>query len=546
MKIRNCDFYRVLSLVSICIFFVIFFIQIFIINSFADQDKTITVNTKFGPVVGLLQDDALVFKGIPYAAPPVGDLRFAPPKDPAPWTKPFEAFNFSPIAFQTIPKGDKAPTGLFQKEISFSEDCLKLNIWTPASAKSGDKLPVYVFIHGGGFAIGSGSQPLYDGTNISRQGVVVVTINYRLGGLGFWPSETTLKKYGTTGNWGILDQIKALEWVKNNIENFGGDPQKVTIGGESAGSISVSALILSPLAKGLFQQAIMESGTVFTFYSWPFTRGDLDLAVKLGSPMMSSLGLKDDEAGLKAIRSVDPEILTEMTNFSWNVAHPAPFGLYPVLDGHVIPKNPQKALESGSFNRVKILIGFNNDEGTLFIPEGNDVISLRTAITFFLGNDLALKYLERYPFKSDSALELARKAVAFSFFTAGTKRFADIASRYDDVYVYRFEYIPQEYKKLELGAFHTVELPFVFGNFTEFNLNSELNKVVSKEVQSRWINFIKTGDPNTKKPDEKDYWPMFKENNQKLLIISEKIENSFWDDAADQEFIATNLFGQKN
>jgi para-nitrobenzyl esterase len=449
------------------------------------------------------------------------------------------------MAIQSLPRGESSEEGVVHEGGSFSEDCHKLNVWAPAAAKPGDKLPVYVFIHGGGFAIGSGSQRLYDGSILAKQGLVAVTINYRLGGLGFWPSETTLKKYGTTGDWGILDQIKALEWVKNNIANFGGDPGKVTIGGESAGSISVSSLIVSPLAKGLFQQAVMESGTVFSVVGWPITRGELSQALSLGSLMLNSLGLKDDEEGLAALRKIDPQIIARLTEFGWNLLKPAPFGLFPVLDGRAISKDPQKVLAAGSHNRVKLLIGYNHDEGTIFIPEEKDLDALKTGINLFLGANFTPKFLGRFPLQPGNALELARQATAFSIFKAGLKRFADLASTFDDVYVYRFDYVPPEYRKKGLGAIHTIELPFVFGNLSAYGINSAENQKLSQEIQSRWVNFIKTGDPNPKNVPKDSHWPRFNKNSNKILVISETLKNSDWSDAAELNFVAEGLYGPR-
>ncbi|MHB9296596.1 hypothetical protein PilKf_02369 [Pillotina sp. SPG140] len=200
----------------------------------------VTNVTRNGPIEGLEADGIYAYKGIPYAKAPVGDLRFAPPQDVEPWTTVLDCTKYGPLTVQLADNPFLAVENANQ-----SEDSLSLNVWTPAAPGATDKLPVYVYIHGGGFGNGSGNETTFDGTSFAKNGVVTVTINYRLGTLGFFASQETYKQYGTTGNWGLLDQIKALEWIRDNIANFGGDPSQVTIGGESAGSWSVSALIES-------------------------------------------------------------------------------------------------------------------------------------------------------------------------------------------------------------------------------------------------------------------------------------------------------------
>ncbi|MBR1672481.1 MAG: carboxylesterase family protein, partial [Fretibacterium sp.] len=217
----------------------------------------VTVRTPLGEVRGTSDGEVVSFKGIPYAKPPVGELAYAPTQPVEPWECVLDATRFGPSALQV-----RGPLSGSSRENMSDAGCLTLNVWAPAGAKPGDGLPVYVFIHGGAYAQGSGSVLTYHSKSLARDGIVAVTINYRLNAQGFLATRATLEKYGTTGNWGHLDQIEALKWVRANIASFGGDPAKVTIGGESAGSFSVSTMILSPLAKGLFRAAIMESGTI--------------------------------------------------------------------------------------------------------------------------------------------------------------------------------------------------------------------------------------------------------------------------------------------
>jgi para-nitrobenzyl esterase len=215
------------------------------------------------------------------------------------------------------------------------------------------------------------------------------------------------------------------------------------------------------------------------------------------------------------------------------------------LDGRAISKDPQKDLALGSYNRVKILIGYNHDEGTIFVPEEKDLGALKTGINLFLGANFTPKFLERFPLQPDEALELARRAMAFSIFKAGIKRFVDLTSAFDDVYVYRFDYVPPELAKKGLGAIHTVELPFVFGNLSAYDIDNDESRKLSQEVQSRWVNFIKTGDPNPKNTSKDAYWPKYNKNINKILTISKTLQNSDWSEAADLDFVADGLYGPK-
>lgn len=271
-------------------------------QAYSAETALVETRTHSGSVVGILSDDIAIFRGIPYAAPPVGELRFAPTKPVAPWTEPLDCTEFGATAVQK-----EARNGLPMRE-----DCLTLNVWTPALPKTGEtgeKLPVYVYIHGGAYAQGSGSDPLYDGTAFAKRGIVAVTINYRLNVLGFFASKETLSRYGTTGNWGHLDQIEALKWIRENAASFGGDPDRVTIGGESAGSYSVSALMLSPLAEGLFQGAILESGTILALGGSSFySKGSPERSAEVFRMMSWLFEARDDADGLAKMRAADADI----------------------------------------------------------------------------------------------------------------------------------------------------------------------------------------------------------------------------------------------
>jgi para-nitrobenzyl esterase len=319
--------------------------------------------TKNGPVQGLWENGVYAYKTIPYAKAPTGDLRFAPPQDVEPWTEVRDCTQSGPIAVQKI------ALAMLLDNTEQSEDCLSLNVWTPVAPSTEATLPVYVFIHGGGYGAWTGNDKTFDGTSFAQNGIVTVTINYRLGTLGFFASQETYDMYGTTGNWGMLDQIKALEWVRDNIAAFGGDPNQVTIGGESAGSWSVSALILSPLAKGLFNRAIMQSGTILSVGSVSPYRGDLQQSIEVSRVLASIFGASDSAEGLEKLRQVDAGALNYLSPFAADQTGEVPaFFMTPIFDGYALPKNPAEALRTGDYNKVDVLIGFNRDEGTLFIP----------------------------------------------------------------------------------------------------------------------------------------------------------------------------------
>ena len=264
------------------------------IGIFADEKKPDVIQLDSGPISGKVEDGVRIFSGIPYAAPPVGELRWKPPQPIASWKQVRNSTVFGP----SCPQPTQQDAG------KFSEDCLYLNVWTTAKSPA-ERLPVMVWIHGGAFNIGSGSQPEYDGRNLAGKGVVVVTINYRLGPLGFLVHPLLSKESAqdTSGNYGLLDQIAALKWVQRNIAAFGGDPDRVTIFGESAGSKSVTLLMISPLSAGLFQRAIAESGgpMIGSEYLNPAYDGNMAKASKRGQELASKLGCGNTEDVLAAM-----------------------------------------------------------------------------------------------------------------------------------------------------------------------------------------------------------------------------------------------------
>jgi para-nitrobenzyl esterase len=360
--------------------------------------------------------------------------------------------------------------------------------------------------------------------------------------LGFLATNETFKQYGTTGNWGILDQIKALEWVRDNIRAFGGDPKKVTIGGESAGCISVGVLIVSPLAKGLFRGAIMESGSVFTLNTYPLVYAELENSIKLGQLFLEALDLTDDQEGLSKLREVDPLLISWLSSFvaDWTVI--SPFNVFPVRDGYVLPKDLNGSLLKGEFNDTKLLIGFNGDESSLFLENLKDPRSASTLVTQYIGRAAKEALWEKHSPKTEKEeIELAKRAMSMGVFTAGAKRTADLMSRKTDVYLYLFEYVTDE--KNSLGAFHTSELPFVFGDLEAKGISGDGPKKLSQDIQTRWVNFIKSGDPNQPDPlPTQVSWPKYTEKEPQALHLNLELSTGPISEASDMDIIGDIVY----
>jgi para-nitrobenzyl esterase len=493
--------------------------------------------TKNGPVRGVLTNDIYVYKGIPYAKAPIGDLRFAPPQDVESWTDRLECTKYGPV----YPQQPNLPIVLENTEQT--EDSLTLNIWTPCRPSTTDKLPVYVYIHGGGYGAGTGNENTFDGTSFAKNGVVTVTFNYRLSTLGFFASEETYKQYGTTGNWGLLDQIKLLEWVRDNIEEFGGDPDQVTIGGESAGSWSVSALILSPLAKGLFRNAIMESGTILGIQTLTSSRADLQKSIEVSQTLAGIFGASDTAEGLNQLRQVDAGVLNYLSPFSMNQALAMQaFYMAPVYDGTVLPKDPIAALKEGNFNKVNLLIGFNRDEGTLFIPDATDANTYKSIAARMIGKNWTA-FVDRFPVDANnSAAKRAQQLLAYAWFSAGTKVFLDTISPQMPVFMYNFNFAVPD---LPLGAHHVAELKYAFNTLATAGAAGAEHEKLAGEMHTRWINFIKNGDPNVgMTPPTATQWPQYDTAKTEVIFFDSEITTGSLPNKENLDFAARLLYGQ--
>jgi para-nitrobenzyl esterase len=434
------------------------------------------------------------FKGIPYAAPPVGDLRFRAPAPVIPWSGVRPTDSFGRNAMQGIVFDDIDPF-----TIGTSEDCLYLNIWTPAELGGSARLPVMVWIHGGGFAVGSGAEPRYDGAALAARGIIVVTVNYRLGAFGFLahPELSAESPHRASGNWGVLDLVAALKWVQRNIGVFGGDARAVTIAGESAGSSAVSILMASPRAKGLFAHAIAESGA---FFPAPLRKlEDLKAAEQAGLAFAQKLGAKsaDDLRKLNA-----DDILAAAPGM----------GFRPIIDGHLLPRSPAELIARGLHSDVPLLAGWNRDEGFSF-PLPTDR-AYQDIVREMFGARASV-VLEAYP--SGDAATIAASACALAGdarIAHSTWAFIEAQKQYGraDIFRFRFERAPLtpegwfgDRPSRAAGAFHAGELLYVFGTLDAFPwVIDDADHAIAGLVGGWWSNFVKSGDPNAPGVPE---WP---------------------------------------
>jgi para-nitrobenzyl esterase len=465
------------------------------INSFsptqlhAAGNKALQVKTKQGKVEGTMNGPIRAFLGIPYALPPVGSLRWKPPVPAAKWSGVRQATQFGSHCMQA-----KLYADMVFRDPGVSEDCLTLNVWTPAKDKAA-KLPVMVWIFGGGFVTGGTSEGRQDGTNLAKNGVVVVTMNYRLGIFGFFAHDALAAESGknAAGNYGLLDQTAALQWVKQNIKAFGGDPDNVTLFGESAGSFSVSAQMASPLAKGLFKKVIGESGGAL------YSSG-------LSFPPMKVAAAKDAEFAqatlgattLEQLRAVPAQQLLEASMKKPENIPVVRFG--PDVDGYFLPESVPAIFAAGKQNDVPILAGWNRDEGGIAAKATVD--SLAADLTKQFG-ERAPEAIKLYAASDDAeAVRAASDFAADRFIVYSTWRWleAQVTTGKQPVYRYRFDLAPPADPNHPGGvaAYHSSEIPYVFGDLdlmTGFAWRPE-DRQLSGQMQKYWTNFARTGDPN--------------------------------------------------
>ncbi|MEN6439502.1 MAG: carboxylesterase/lipase family protein [Syntrophobacter sp.] len=467
----------------------------------ADVKKPDVINLDSGPISGTADGDVRIFLGIPYAAPPVGTLRWRPPREVAPWTEVRVCTAY----------GRSCPQPKQRDDGAFSEDCLYLNVWTPAQ-KTDSRLPVMVWIHGGAFNFGSGSLPEYNGRHLAQKGVVVVTLNYRLGPFGFLvhPLLSQESDHGTSGNYGLLDQIAALKWVRKNIAEFGGDPGRVTIFGQSAGSRSVSLQMISPLSAGLFHRAIAESGgpIIGSEYLNPVFNGDMANVSNMGRQLAARLGCDRAEDVLAAMRAKSAREILAAADCSTSVFDEGLF-FAPVFDGWALPKNPLAAYSGGKQHDVPIIVGSTRNEGTHYLVDETG-LSVEKYKSFLKARfaDHSLQAFEMFPAYQDKDVAPAIDKVLTVGANAQPARLIaqSMELKKSNAYLYQFTRRPDTAIARKLGVHHGVEIPYIFGNLDKSDGYGGTDMKLSKEMMDYWVNFAKTGNPNGK--DLVD-WPAY-------------------------------------
>jgi len=453
----------------------------------AAQADPLTVKTALGKVQGKTINDGKVraYLGLPYAAPPVGDLRWKAPEPAAKWSGKRDATKYAAHCAQ----GRVFDDMIFQDN-GASEDCLYLNVYAPATSSAKSKLPVMFWIHGGGYAGGGSNEPRHNGDFLPLKGVVLVTINYRLGVFGFLATNDLAKEgNGAAGNYGLMDMIAALKWVKANASAFGGDPDNVTIFGESAGSFAVSTLMASPMAQGLFAKAIGESGAAFPS------------GLNLGGATAAERA-KDDEAWIATIGAKSIKDLRAMTTEQLlEAAKKNKAGFPPDIDGKVLTEPVPDTFAAGKQAHVPLLAGWNADEGSFFAMRGMTAEQWKGLAQGLFG-DRAAEFLKLYPAGTDAqALRSAIDYGSDSFIAFGTWKWLEAHRKTGAAPVYRYHFeLAAPPSKFHPGtfAFHSDDIEYVFGTLDTrpgYTVRPEDRKL-SEEMMTYWTNFARTGDPN--------------------------------------------------
>jgi len=480
-----------------------------------------------GRIEGVLNraGDVYSYKGIPFAAPPVGALRWKAPQPVVPWSgvRRADAFGPSPIQGAPSPFGPWSAEYLIPKT-PISEDCLYLNVWT--STQAARKKPVLVWIYGGGFGSGGSGVPIYDGEATARKGIVFVSVNYRVGPFGFFahPELTGESGNQASGNYGLMDQIAALRWVQQNIARFGGDPANVTIAGQSAGSMSVNCLVASPLANGLFTKAIAQSGARF---ATPYP--SLREAEEDGQKTARALGAST----LAELRALPAEALLKQAQAMRG----------PIIDGYVLPASIAQLVADRKQNPVSLLTGWNEDEGLAFGPLKN-AADYTAQVNQRYGTQ-AETLLRYYPASNDAeAAQSQRNLSRDQLFGAQNYQWAVTqAEQRMPVYVYRFtRKVPATGDYASYGAFHTAEVPYAYDNlrFIDKQLRPlrPADDKLAHAMATYWANFIKTGDPNGK---GLPHWPAFSAPSDSIMQLDTVIRARPLPDRSALSFLFNTL-----
>lgn len=492
---------------------------LFIFSIIITLAQTPIVKVEGGQISGIKNGDVHIFKGIPFAAPPIGELRWKAPQAILPWEDVKACKTYSAIC----PQAPYGKNSLYASApMPQSEDCLYLNVWTDSFDEQAKK-PVMFWIHGGALTRGSGATPHYDGTELVKKGVVVVTINYRLGAFGYMahPELSAESKQGVSGNYGILDQIAALEWVQENISSFGGDPRNVTIFGESAGAWSVSTLVATPLAKGLFHKAIGESGA--SFNPTPHLKsknGNLLSAEEMGMNFMKTCGANN----LKELRDVSAEKIVEL------FFNPPPGPRLQArgnVDGWVLPDDIPDIFAQGKQNAVPTLLGTNADEGTAFVnprslPKEINAYKQHIKQRYGKGADA---FFTAYPVNEPKDILTAQlHSVADFIFHLPVRTWARAsATRHTPVYLYYFTRKPNIPNSAYFGAYHAAEIIYVFNNVIPLKTEAyeERDIELADQISNYWVNFATYGHPNG---DGQPLWVPYDKENEYYMELGDELE----------------------
>ena len=483
--------------------------QVFVLTTCTLAQEVVRIDT--GKIRGSVENGVLSFKGIPYAAPPVGDLRWRPPQPAAKWTGVRAATDYGHDCMQLPFPSDAAPLGTKP-----SEDCLVLNVWEPEHHRG--KLPVMVWIYGGGWVNGGSSPAVYDGSQFARRGLVFVSFNYRLGRFGFFahPALTSESKDGLLGNYGYMDQIAALKWVQRNIAAFGGDAHDVTVFGESAGGFAVHMLMTSPMAKGLFERAMVESGGGRNMMNSTGLHEGMNgrpSAEEIGVAFAKKNGISGDgPEALKKLRALPAEAIVDGLNMA-SMGPAASTYSGPMIDGKVVTGQIEDLYEAGKYQHVPFVIGTNSmDIGfsrahtvdELFAPFGANAEAAQKAYDATAAKNFMLLGMQ----------------VAADQFMIEPARFVaqTLSSQGDPVWEYRFAYVASSMQSKWPGAPHATEIPFVFDT-VKAKYGAELtpqDEAIARATNEYWANFAKTGNPNG--PGLPN-WPQYNSKTDELLMI---------------------------
>lgn len=466
-----------------------------------------------GIVRGTLEHGVIAFEGIPYAAPPVGTLRWAPPQPVKLWRGVRPALQFGPDCAQLPTPGDDGPVRTVTRE-----NCLYLNVWRP-KARAARGLPVMVWVYGGGFVDGGTSPAIHDGTAFARDGVVLVSFNYRLGNFGLFafPALDRQRAGGVRGDYVFMDQIAALQWVRRNVASFGGDPNNVTIFGESAGGISVNALLMSPLARGLFAKAIIESGAGRDNISplRPLS-GTADSAEAMGIRLAWLLGIDGEgPRALAALRALPAQKLVGGLDLHTESSDPTFVG-GPILDARLFPGAPTQVYAAGGGARVPVMIGTNTAEIGPAIPA-----SLPALWRTFGADSAVARRL--YDADGRRTLQEAATAVGGDRWMAEPARAIArlLSARGQRVYEYRFGYIATAHRNTLSGAPHASEIPYVFDTVSARygKETSPADEAMARVVHAYWVAFARTGRPD---PSGQPAWPEYHQSSDELMSFTDQ------------------------